>query len=86
MSPPDASEQMTMICPVCRARQTLQDVCRRCSADLELYAHTIRSQQHARRRYEQSLAAGDQAGVEQAREYLLWLCPHDLYLLHKGTD
>lgn len=86
MAQPDPSDSLTITCPVCRAKQTLQPVCRRCSADLELYGYAIRSQHQAARRHAQCMAAGDHAEAERIEQYLTWLRPNDPLPRDKGND
>ena len=62
-------------CPVCRARQAPQPVCRRCSADLSLYLKALDSQDYARRLHAAALRSGDRQAAEQSAAYLRWLKP-----------
>jgi hypothetical protein len=69
------SDPLTMICPVCRARQEAQPACRRCGADLQLYVHAILSRQQAIERYRAAREAGEETIAERELQYLKWLDP-----------
>jgi hypothetical protein len=64
-----------LVCPVCRAKQTPQVTCRRCSADLSLLVQARRSQQLALAQAERAWAVGDSAKAQQLEAYLRWLKP-----------
>lgn len=57
------SFEQEFTCPVCKAKQTLRDECRRCSADLALYAKAIRSLAYA----------SDKIADLDSNKYLQWL-------------
>ncbi len=46
-------------CPVCRARQTLRDTCRRCTADLRLVVRAHRRVAHLVAQRQRAQAEGD---------------------------
>lgn len=64
-----------LVCPVCRAKQTSQVTCRRCSADLGLLVKARASQHLARLQAKGARAAGDFAMAERLEAYLRWLKP-----------
>jgi hypothetical protein len=67
------NEEPIIQCPVCRATQTARQVCRRCSADLELFVRARISNLAARRRLAEAVAAGDAVAQARLRRYLRWL-------------
>ena len=60
-------------CPVCRAKQSAQSECRRCSADLSLYLKTMRSVEESRRQFVDASRNGNLQLAAQTLEYLQWL-------------
>ncbi|HEY4261803.1 MAG TPA: hypothetical protein VGM98_16650, partial [Schlesneria sp.] len=62
-------------CPVCRAAQTLREICRRCQADLSLVVRARRRLAYLRQQQEQALSAGDDRRVQQLVAELRWLAP-----------
>jgi len=67
------SKEVTIRCPVCRARQTPQATCRRCRADLQLFVQALASRSEAGRRLAEAEQAGDAVAAESLRTYLKWL-------------
>ena len=78
MSTVSEQEPITMLCPVCRARQIVQPQCRRCSADLELYGKALAAVQASKRRYAAALQQGDAQAAQRELEYLTWLSPSSM--------
>ncbi|MEX0669535.1 MAG: hypothetical protein WD060_03645 [Pirellulales bacterium] len=72
-SQPTAADDELIGCPVCRAVQPLQPVCRRCVADLGLFMRAVESRRTARRRLTRATAAHDTAAERRLRVYLRWL-------------
>jgi hypothetical protein len=64
-----------LLCPVCRAKQTTQVTCRRCSADLSLLVKARDSHQLAQIQVQRARAAGDFDKVQRLEAYLRWLKP-----------
>jgi hypothetical protein len=54
-----AADAATFRCPVCRARQTLRDECRRCRADLRLVARAHRRAHYLLAQRQQARTSGD---------------------------
>lgn len=67
------SHEVTIRCPVCRARQPPQGICRRCRADLQLFVQAVASRSEATRWLEEAEQAGDAVTAESLRGYLQWL-------------
>jgi len=61
-------------CPICRAKQTVRSQCRRCSADLDLYAKAILSLRFASDQDRFSALEAPPNGMN-ANTYLQWLKP-----------
>jgi hypothetical protein len=64
-----------MTCPVCRAKQIPQTICRRCEADLSLYIKATTSLAVAQQQYALKSQNGDQAANAELQKYLQWLRP-----------
>lgn len=62
-------------CPVCRAKQTLAETCRRCKADLRLVVRARRRVDYLRSQFEQAIARGDTQQAETLSAELRWLKP-----------
>lgn len=67
------SDEPSFRCPVCRATQTLRDVCRRCEADLSLVARAHRRLAWLKQSLAQ--AEGDSAQLRRLKAELRWLAP-----------
>jgi hypothetical protein len=63
-------------CPVCRAKQPLQDNCRRCKADLRLVVRARRRVACLLSEIEQVQASGNQKREELLWAELQWLAPN----------
>jgi len=64
-----------LTCPVCRARKQTENVCRRCSADLELLQRALAALEAAKAELCAARQFGDQTRIQSARERLGWLSP-----------
>lgn len=64
-----------LVCPVCRARQTPRDVCRRCRADIGLYVKAIQSRHRARALLDEASQSGREDVAMRTAAYLRWLRP-----------
>ena len=62
-------------CPVCRARQTLRETCRRCQADLRLVARAHRRVAYLRGQREQARMSGDRERERTLAAEVRWLAP-----------
>lgn len=60
-------------CPVCRAVQEPNPVCRRCGADLDLYLACLSSRLQAERKRTAAQVSGDLHTVQRMEAYLTWL-------------
>ncbi len=69
------SDDFVFQCPVCRARQTLRDTCRRCKADLRLVVQAYRRVDYLRAQHEAALAKGDHKRAQALSAELAWLLP-----------
>ena len=69
------SDEPNFRCPVCRASQTLREICRRCEADLSLVVRAHRRLAYLKHRHAQALANGDQKAQQQMKAELRWLAP-----------
>ena len=67
------SSDPTFRCPVCRAAQTLREICRRCQADLRLVAQAHRRLEYVTRRRAEASTAGD--SERELTAELDWLAP-----------
>ena len=69
----------TLVCPVCRASQPLQPVCRRCSADLNLLIRAMQAVDTSRNQLDQARRSGAPSETIKAlRNRLRWLSPKSL--------
>lgn len=73
---PEPRDEQPIRCPVCRAGQPPQPVCRRCRADLQLYCRAVRSQRRAEAVLGQESPELD--ALAAAGAYLEWLSPEAL--------
>ena len=62
-------------CPVCRARQPLQETCRRCKADLSLVVGAHRRVEYLRAEREKARASGNGPREQILTAELRWLAP-----------
>lgn len=62
-------------CPVCRAAQTLREVCRRCQADLSLVVRAHHRLAYLQEQRAHARASGDQERERQVAAELHWLAP-----------
>ena len=69
------SDDPAFRCPVCRARQTLRETCRRCQADLRLLACAHRRVDYVRREREQARVSGNRTRAQFLAAELHWLVP-----------
>lgn len=69
------SDDSNFRCPVCRARQTLRDTCRRCQADLRLVVGVHRHIAYLKREREQARQIADGRRERCVAAELRWLAP-----------
>lgn len=69
------SDDPAFRCPVCRARQTLRETCRRCQADLRLVARAHRRVAYLTAQREQARGNGDRELERIFADELHWLAP-----------
>jgi len=69
------SSKLEFRCPVCRAKQPLQENCRRCKADLRLVVRARRRVAYLLLEIEQVQASGSQEREELLTAELQWLAP-----------
>ena len=69
------SNKLEFHCPVCRAKQPLQETCRRCKADLGLVVRVRRRVEYLISEIEQAEVSGDQEREELLAAELQWLVP-----------
>lgn len=69
------SDDLVISCPVCRAKQTLRNTCRRCKADLSLVLRVYRRVEYLRLQQEQAIANNDQNRAQAISAELQWLAP-----------
>jgi hypothetical protein len=62
-------------CPVCRAKQTLRDTCRRCKADLSLVARAYRRLEYLLRLQAEARGNADQERMDAVSAELQWIAP-----------
>jgi len=62
-------------CPVCRARQPLQETCRRCKADLRLVVRARRRVDYLHSKRLKAQAQGDRECEQKLAAELRWLAP-----------
>lgn len=62
-------------CPVCRAKQPLQETCRRCKADLSLVVRVHRRVEYLSAQREEARASGNREREEILTAELEWLAP-----------
>jgi hypothetical protein len=63
-------------CPVCRAVQPMQPVCRRCSADLELLNRSLKAMDSVRTQLKiAQLNGANPDTIARLRKRLHWLSP-----------
>jgi hypothetical protein len=63
-------------CPVCRARQPLQEICRRCKADLSLVVQVRRRIEYLVAEHKQARERGDIGREQFVQAELEWLAPN----------
>jgi len=68
-------QPISLLCPVCRARQVAQPQCRRCGADLVLYGKALAAAEVSKRCYAAARHRGDDQAMRRELEYLTWLSP-----------
>lgn len=69
-------DRLEFRCPVCRARQQLQECCRRCKADLRLVVRAHRRAGYLNTEIENARADGDWQREELLAAELQWLDPN----------
>lgn len=69
------SNDLELRCPVCRAKQPLQQTCRRCKADNGLVLRARRRIEYLLAEIEKVHANGDQQRAERLSAELKWLAP-----------
>lgn len=69
------SDDPAFRCPVCRAKQTLRETCRRCKADLRLVARVHRRMAYLMAQQEQARESGDREREQILAAELQWLAP-----------
>ena len=69
------SAESAFRCPVCRARQTLSETCRRCQADLRLVVGARRRLNYLLAQQTAARASGDRQREETIAAELNWLAP-----------
>ena len=62
-------------CPVCRAKQTAQQECRRCGADLALHIKALQSVLISRQQLDLAIESGDSQRAIDLLNYIQWLVP-----------
>ncbi len=62
-------------CPVCRARQPLNQTCRRCQADLSLVVRSHRRLNYLIAQRDEARANGNREREETITEEIRWLLP-----------
>ena len=62
-------------CPVCRAKQTAQQECRRCGADLALHIKALQSVLISRQQLDLAIESGDSQRAIDLLNYIHWLVP-----------
>lgn len=67
------SDNPAFRCPVCRAEQTLREVCRRCQADLRLVVRAHRRLDYLNAERARMRAAGNAVGEQQLATEIRWL-------------
>jgi hypothetical protein len=67
--------EVDLVCPVCRAKQTPREFCRRCRADLRLYVKAIQSHRRATELLEDAARSGREELAARTEAYLRWLRP-----------
>jgi hypothetical protein len=71
----DADQAIEFTCPTCRARQSLQPICRRCGSDLALYMKATLSLHRAKQLQHQHRESSDEVELEKVNTYIKWLKP-----------
>ncbi len=69
------SAESVFRCPVCRAAQPPQELCRRCQADLSLVLRARRRLAYVQEQRELALARGDDEREAQFAVELRWIAP-----------
>lgn len=70
----------TLTCPVCRAQQPVQPVCRRCCADLELLKRALLAVDRVRDQLDQARQSNAEAeNISGLQSRLHWLSPGALH-------
>lgn len=69
------SAEFELVCPVCRAKQKMQPTCRRCSADLALYALAIGSLNAVKQQWVLACESGNRELAARSESYWNWLHP-----------